>query len=354
MKKKMNALVYHAPHDYRYEKVPVPEVGPGEMLIKTKACGICAGDIKAYHGGIRIWGTDDSNRYIEPPVIGGHEFYGEVVEIGEGVTGFAIGDSVLPEQIIPCNECPFCLAGKYWMCVDSAIYGFKAHGQGGFAEYTLINSHSIVHKLPSGFTPEQSVMVEPIACGMHAVEMGQIKHSDVVVLAGLGAIGTSMVNLIKLNLPRMIIAIEIKDHRIEMGKKYGADLVLNPLKCDVVAEIMKATNGLGCDLYIEASGAPQSVNQGLNALKNLGRYVQMGVFAEEVSADWNVIGDGKELTIKGSHLSGLTYPSVIEGMKSGLIKTEGLITHSYPLSEWEKAFETAQTNDKAMKVMLIP
>ena len=107
-------------------------------------------------------------------------------------------------------------------------------------------------------------------------------------------------------------------------------------------------------MYIEASGSPQSVKQGLGVLKNHGRYVQMGVFAEEVKADWNVIGDGKELTIIGSHLSAKTYPAVIRGIETGLIKTEGLISHIYPLADWKEAFEAAEKEPSAMKVMLVP
>lgn len=110
----------------------------------------------------------------------------------------------------------------------------------------------------------------------------------------------------------------------------------------------------GCDVYIEASGSPRSVTQGLQSLKNHGRYVQMGVFADEVKADWNVIGDGKELQIQGSHLSALTFASVIKGIESGLIRTNGLISHSYTLEEWEEAFEAGEKNPEAMKIMLVP
>lgn len=125
------------------------------------------------------------------------------------------------------------------------------------------------------------------------------------------------------------------------------------MECDVAEEIKKLTNGLGCDVYIEASGSPRSVTQGLETLRNLGRYVQMGVFAEEVKADWNTIGDGKELTIIGSHLSGLTYDSVINGIESGVIKTKGLISHTYKLKDWKAAFDKTEDAD-AMKVMLVP
>ena len=354
MSKNMKALVSYAPYDNRYEEYPIPEIGEGEILLKVKACGICAGDVKAYHGGIRIWGTSEENRYIEAPCIGGHEFCGEVVAKADDVTEFEIGDLVASEQVVPCNDCEFCRQGKYWMCTRSAVFGFKQYANGGFAEYVKLDKNCINHKVPEDFSLEQSVLIEPIACGMHAIERAKIQHSDVVVVAGLGAIGLSMVNMASLCLPKMVIGIDVKANRLAMGKEFGADLVLNPMECDVVAEIMKLTGGLGCDVYVEASGSPKSVTQGMDSLKNLGRYVQMGVFAEEVKADWNVIGDGKELTIIGSHLSALTYPAVIKGIKNGLIKTEGLISHSYKLENWKEAFEATEKDPNAVKIMLVP
>lgn len=349
----MKAVVSYAPYDNRYEDFPKPTAGEGEIVLKVKGCGICAGDVKAYHGGIRIWGTSEENRYIEAPCVGGHEFYGEIVELGKGVEGFEIGDTVVSEQVIPCGECEYCKQGIYWMCTRSAVFGFKQYANGGFAEYVKLPKTCLNHKVPESFTPEQAVLIEPIACGMHAVERAQIQHSDAVVIAGLGAIGTSMVNIAKLMLPRMVIGIDVRENRLEMGKKYGADVVLNPMTCDVAEEIKKLTDGLGCDVYIEASGSPKSVTQGLDSLKNLGRYVQMGVFAEEVKADWNTIGDGKELTIIGSHLSGKTYKSVINGIATGAIKTDGLISHKFKMEDWEEGFKATEAPD-AMKVMLIP
>ena len=351
---RMKALVQYAPYDSRYEEVEKPTAGPGEIVLKVKGCGICAGDLKAYHGGIRIWGTCEEDRYIEAPVTGGHEFFGEVTQIGEGVDSCEIGDLLAVEQIVPCGECGFCREGQYWMCEGSAVYGFKQHAAGGFAEYVKVHKNSIIHKIPEAFTPEQAVLIEPLACGMHAVELAGIRHSDVVVIAGLGAIGTAMVNMAKLSLPAMVIGLDVKEHRLMLGKEYGADAAFNPAADNIDEEIRKMTKGKGCDVYIEASGSPASVKQGLRLLRNHGRYVQMGVFAEEVSADWNVIGDGKELTILGSHLSALTFPAVIEGIRTGLLKTDGLISHIFKLADWQQAFEAAEKDPLAMKVMLEP
>lgn len=354
MERTMKALLSYAPYDNRYEDVPVPTISDGEILLKVKGCGICAGDVKSYHGGIRIWGTSEENRYIEAPCIGGHEFYGEIVEKADDVEGFEVGDTIVTEQIVPCGICKFCREGKYWMCTRSAVFGFKQYANGGFAEYVKLDKNCLNHKIPKSFTPEQAALVEPIACGMHAIERASIQHSDVVVIAGLGAIGLSMVNMASLCLPKLVIGIDVKANRLAMGKDFGADIVLNPMECNVVEEIMKLTGGLGCDVYVEASGSPKSVTQGMDSLKNLGRYVQMGVFAEEVTADWNTIGDGKELTIIGSHLSALTFPAVIKGIASGLIKTDGLISHKFDLADWTEAFQVAEKDPNAVKVMLIP
>lgn len=350
----MNAVVAHAPYDYRYERVEIPTIGPDELLLKMLTVGICAGDIKSYHGGIRIWGHSQADRYIDTPVIGGHEFCGEVVAVGENVTGFTVGDRVVSEQIVPCGACPYCTRGTYWMCSRSAVYGFKHVCQGGFAEYVKLPATSINHKVPASLTNEQAALIEPIACGMHAVQQAHIQHHDVVVIAGMGGIGLAMISIAASQMPRMVIGVDIREERLAHGNQFGADVVLNPANTDLSAEIKRLTDGLGCDVYIEASGSPLSVAQGLDCLKNHGRFVQMGVFAQDVTADWNIIGDGKELTIVGSHLSGLTYPSVIKGIDSGRIRTEGLVTHQYPLAAWKEAFDTAESDPAALKVLLHP
>lgn len=350
----MQALVAYGPNDYRCERVPVPTVGPGEILLKVLACGVCAGDVKALHGGIRIWGTSPENRYIDAPVTGGHEFCGEVVELGAGVTGYSLGDRLVSEQIVPCGECSFCSEGTYWMCQRSAVYGFKEVCPGGFAEYVKLPATAVNHKVPDTMSIEQAALIEPIACGMHAIERAGIRHSDVVVIAGLGGIGLAMLSIAASAMPRLLIGVDIRPDRLAKGVEFGADLVLNPATTSLAQEIGALTDGLGADVYIEASGSPASVNQGLDCLRNHGRFVQMGVFADNVTADWNIIGDGKELTIIGSHLSGRTYPSVIKGIASGRIRTDGLVTHAFPLVDWQRAFSTAESQPNALKVMLIP
>lgn len=350
----MKALRMYAPYDFRLEDVPIPGIGSDELLIKVLGCGICAGDVKTLHGGQRVWGTSPRNAYIEAPCIGGHEFYGEVAEIGENITGVKIGQKILAEQILPCGECKFCREGNYWMCQPHHIYGFKEDAQGGFAEYMKFAKNSVVHILPDHITPEQATLIEPYACGMHAVERANVGHEDVVVISGLGAIGLAMVNSARILAPKMIIGLDLRQNRLEKAIEFGADMVLNPTEEDVVAKVMEFTGGYGCDVYIEASGSAPSVTQGLNMVRNMGKYVQFGVFPKDVTADWNIIGDTKHMDILGSHLSGHCYEAVIKGIMDGTLKTNGIVSHKYPLTEWEEAFAVAEKDPDAFKAALIP
>ncbi len=350
----MKALLMYGPGDFRLETVPVPSVERGEILIRVLGAGICAGDVKTLHGGIRIWGTSEKDRYIEAPCIGGHEFYGEVVAIGDGVEGVTLGDHMISEQIVPCNECRFCREGNYWMCRQSDVYGFKKHTQGGFAEYMKFHHRGRNHHLPKDLPLEKAVLTEPYACSMHAVERARIQHSDVVVISGLGCIGLGMINVAAGLSPRLLIGLDLRENRREMAKRFGADMVLDPAHDDVVQTISALTDGYGCDVYIDAAGSQSSVQQGLKLVRNLGRYVEFGVFPKEIVADWNIIGDVKEIDILGSHLGPYCYPPVIRGLSNGTLLTDGVVSHTFPLEDWKKAFETAESDPTAVKVALVP
>lgn len=356
MIKTMKALVAYGPGDYRYKDVSKPEIKSGEIILKVRGCGICAGDLKAYYskGILAPLENGEEDRFWETPVTPGHEFCGEIVDLAEDAEGFKKGDCVVAEQIVPCGTCPDCQSGLFWMCSALRVFGLKQYAQGGFAEYIKLPKNSRVHKIPDTLTMKQAVLIEPYACGMHAAERARIIHKDVVVISGLGPIGLAITNIIRLSLPKLIIAVDINENRLKLGKEFGADVVLNPNTCDLAREIAKINNGTGCDKYIEASGYGESVIQGLNILRNHGTYVQFGALGSEVLTNWNTIGDGKELTIYGSHLSAHCYPAVIKGIQSGLLRTDGLVSHVFPLKDWKRGFETSKTNPDAMKIVLVP
>jgi L-iditol 2-dehydrogenase len=353
--KTMKALVAYSQTDYRFESAyPSPECGDDDIIIKVEGCGICAGDLKCKHGAAMFWGDAIQPAYVKPPVIPGHEFLGHIIEMGRNVSGYAIGDRITADQIVPCGECMFCKSGRYWMCQPHNIYGFQNTNNGGMAEYVRYSKHAVIHKVPKDLPLEKALLIEPYGCSKHAVDRANIQCTDVVVISGAGTLGLGMVTYAALKNPKALVSLDMVDSRLAKAKEFGATHVFNPSKADVVAEIMKLTDGYGCDVYIEATGHPSSVIQGLSAIRKLGTYVEFSVFAEPTTVDWSIIGDRKELDVLGSHLSPYCFPYVIENIASGKLKTGGVIKNCFKLEDWEKGFDYASGKHGDLKVALIP
>jgi len=148
--------------------------------------------------------------------------------------------------------------------------------------------------------------------------------------------------------------LDTKQDRLDLAKKFGADIVMNPLEEDVVARIKEMTDGYGCDVYIEATGHPSSVRQGLHMIRKLGRFVEFSVFGDEVTCDWSIISDRKELDVLGSHLGPYCYPFTIAAIADGRLPVEGVVTHTLPLDQWKEGFDLMKKGDKSIKTVLIP
>lgn len=351
----MNAVVAYAPEDYRYETVETPIIENGkEIIVKVEACGICAGDIKAYGGAPSFWGDETQPSYIKAPMIPGHEFIARIVDKGDEVTDYEIGDRVISEQIVPCWNCRFCNRGEYWMCEKHDLYGFQNNVNGGMAEYMKFTKEAINYKVPEDLPIEKAALIEPYACSLHAVQRANIKLGDFVVLSGAGTLGLGMVGAAKKAGAETLVVLDMKDDRLELAEEFGADIVMNPAKVDVVKEIKDMTEGYGCDTYIEATGHPKSVEQGLSAIRKLGRFVEFSVFGDPVTVDWSIISDRKELDLMGSHLGPYCYPLVINGIQNGDFPTEGVVTHKLPLEKFEEGFELMKKGDKSLKIVLEP
>lgn len=353
MQKTMKALVAYGQGNYKLETAfPVPECGPDDIIIKTEGCGICAGDLKCQHGAAMFWGDEVQPSWVEPPFIPGHEFLGHVVELGENVKGYAIGDRITCDQIAPCGECRFCKSGQYWMCQPHKMYGFFKDFCGGMAEYIRIQTkHAKIWRVPEELPLEKALLIEPYGCSKHAVDRGQITGEDVVVISGAGTLGLGMITYARTLNPKLLIALDMQDNRLAKAKEFGADLVWNPSKMDIQAEILKLTEGYGCDVYIEATGHPSSVVQGMQMIRKLGRFVEFSVFGAPTTLDFSIIGDRKELDVLGSHLSPNCFPYVIENICSDTLKTNGVVTSVYDLDNWEEAFQRATGAQGDLKVV---
>ena len=353
----MQAVVCHGPQDYRLEEWSVPEPGPGEVVIKVGSVGICASDLKCYQGAPLFWGDRHRDGYCQPPVIPGHEFVGEVVALGEGAAakyGLAVGDRAVSEQIVPCWDCRYCRSGHYWMCQVHDIYGFRQRTFGAMAEYMLFPAGALNYKVPTTIAAEHAAFIEPLACSIHAVERGEIKFQDVVVIAGAGPLGLGMVAAARMKNPRLLVSVDLNDKRLATAKACGADIGINPGSVDAVDEVMDLTDGYGCDVYIEATGHPAAVEMGLRMVRKLGTFVEFSVMREPVTVDWTTIGDTKELNIHGSHLGPHCYPVAIKMIEEKRLPMDAIITHRLPLAEFQRGIDLVGKGTESIKVTLTP
>ena len=352
---KMNAVVGYGKYHYSFERVDIPHIEYGELLLKVEACGVCAGDIKCFEGGPRFWGGDGNPPYCEPPFIPGHEFIGHVVEIDPGYAGnITLGTRIAVEQIVPCGKCSYCKVGKYWLCDPHNVFGFKNILCGGFAEYVRLPRNAICHSIPEDLPVEQAVLIEPYACGLHAVDRAKITENDIVVVAGAGTLGLSMITASSRLNPRALICIEPVESLRSLALSLGATHAMNIWTDDNLPSLISdLSNGAGCDVYIEASGNTAAISQGLKLICKGGRFVEFSVFSGPAAIDWSIIGDAKELDIYGVSLSPNCFLRAIEGIKQGSLKTKGVVTHKLPLEQYAEAFALAKKRE-GIKTLLIP
>jgi len=351
----MRAVVCHGPQDYRLERLPVPVPGPFEVLARILFAGICASDLKCYLGAPMFWGTAEApGGYCQPPITAGHEFIAEVVGLGEGAGekhGLKIGDRVISEQIVPCTQCRFCRNGQHWMCDINDVYGFRQNTAGAWADYMLFPANAINYKVPDTIPLDHAAFIEPLACAVHAVQQGDIQLQDTVVIAGCGPLGLGMIAAAKLKGAACIVAVDLNDHRLAAACRVGADIGLNPTKTDTVKAVKDMTGGYGCDVYIEATGSPAGVTQGLEMIRKLGTFIEFSVFTQPASVDWTVIGDRKELTIKGAHLSPHCYPLAMRMLEQKLLPMGEIITHRLPLEKFREGISLVGSGSNSVKVL---
>jgi erythritol/L-threitol dehydrogenase len=353
----MQAVVCHGPEDYRLEEVPVPRPGKGQALVRVEAVGICASDLKCYHGAAKFWGDENRPAWAETEVIPGHEFVGRVVELDDEAArrwDIAVGDRVVSEQIVPCWKCRYCQRGEYWMCAPHDMYGFKRRNPGGMASYMLYPVEALVHKVSKDLPPAHAAFTEPLSCALHAVERANIRFEDVVVVAGCGPIGLGMIAGAVAKYPAAVVALDMSPTKLELARRCGATHTIDITEQDPVQLVKDMTDGYGADVYLEGTGHPAAVKQGLNLLRKLGRYVEYSVFGSDVTVDWSIISDDKELDVLGAHLGPHCWPAAIRMIESGRLPLDEICSHQLPLQDFQKGLDMVAAGTESIKVTLIP
>ena len=343
----MKALVLKEYNRFACEDVPLPEVGPDDVLIAVKACGICGSDVH---------GMDGSTGRRQPPVIMGHEAAGVIADVGRNVTGWHKGDRVTFDSTIYCGRCHFCRAGRINLCDNRRVLGVSCDDyrqNGAFAEYVAVPQH-ILYRLPDGLSFERAAMVEPLSVAFHAVHRTTVRLNDTAVVVGAGMIGLLVVQSLRAAGCGRILAVDIDANRLDLARRLGADEALRADTVDVPAEVLERTDGRGADIAIEAVGLSETVQTAVAGLRKGGQLTLVGNVSPQVELPLQAVVT-RELTLHGSCASCGEYPACLAMIARGRIDVDPLISAVAPLAEgaaWFHRLHKAASD--LMKVILTP
>ncbi|MBD3353753.1 MAG: alcohol dehydrogenase catalytic domain-containing protein, partial [Candidatus Lokiarchaeota archaeon] len=319
----MQTARFLKPHDIKIaeEDIPIPQ--NDEILVKVKNSGICGTDYHIYEGGIQ--------GLVEPGTILGHEFAGVIEELGSNVGDLEVGDRVAIEPNLFCGKCHYCRNAKKHFCENWAAIGLSRDG--GFSEFCAVPSSS-VYKMPKNLSFRNAAFFEPMACVLHGIERGRISVGETVVIQGAGSIGQLYIQALShLGVDKIIVS-DIDDQKLELAKKFGADITVNPQSENLINIVKSETNNLGAQVMVDAAGLLSTIPDALNLLENTGRVVIFGVPPENKPT--NVVPYDiyrKEIEIIGSFTNPYTNEAALKMLKNidinpiltNLIKLEGLI-----------------------------
>jgi L-iditol 2-dehydrogenase len=344
--KTMQALVLQEYNRLVLEEVPVPEVGPDDVLVAVRACGICGSDVH---------GMDGSTGRRRPPLVMGHEASGVVARLGDGVRGWAEGDRVTFDSTIYCGRCWHCRRGEINLCDNRRVLGvscaeYRQHG--AFAEYVAVPQH-ILYRLPDAVSFEHAAMVEPLSVAVHAVNRTRIALDDTAVVVGVGMVGLLVVQALRAAGCGRIIAIDLDRGKLDLARRLGADDGL-PSGGDAAAEVRRQTAGRGVDLALEVVGASTTVQLAVACLGKGGQLTLVGNLAPEVEFPLQAAVT-RELTVRGSCASRGEYPACLDLLARGVVDVEPLITATAPLADGPRWFQRLYDVESGLlKVLLQP
>lgn len=352
----MKAALWYGVKDVRLENIEEPKVTKGNVKIKVKWCGICGSDLHEYLGGPIFIPTDKPHPISKEvaPVVLGHEFSGEIVEVGEGVTNLNIGDRVAVEPIVACGTCPACQEGKYNLCSSLGFHGLCGGG-GGFAEYTVFPA-KFVHKIPDGLSFEKAALIEPIAVAIHSLRVGKFMTGQSAIVLGAGPIGLATIEALKAAGASLVMVMQRKSVRQEYALRAGADIVIDPTEVNVAEEVKCLTGGVGADISFETTGAKIGFDTGIESIKYNGTMVVTSIWEEEISINPNTF-IFSEKTIVGTIAYRNEFPATMAQMNDGRIKVDGYITKKISLDDIvEEGFGalTGPEKKKHVKILVTP
>jgi L-iditol 2-dehydrogenase len=342
----MKTAMLYGVKDLRIEDIPVPKVEAGEVLVKVKAATTCGTDLKIFQRGY-------IEKVIKLPTIFGHEWAGEVVEVGKGIEWPEKGMHVRAGNSAPCLHCTMCQKGKYNLC-DNMIWLW-----GAYAEYIKVPAHMVLvnmQEIPQHVSYEEAAITEPLACVLHGVEEAKVKLGDTVAIIGAGPIGLLHLLTVKKMGAGKTIVIDLVEERLEFAKKLGVDETINAGKEDTMERVRQLTGGYGADIAIEAIGLPATWEQALKLAKKGGTVLEFGGCppGTEIKLNAEMLHYG-ELTVMGTfHTTPLHFRKALNLIATRTIDVRSLVTRKMKLDNIKEAFEILSTSKSEIKIGIVP
>jgi L-iditol 2-dehydrogenase len=325
--------------------IPVPTPGPGEVLVRVRAVGVCGSDVHYYLDG-HIGETVASE-----PLVMGHEFAGEVAGLGAGVAGLELGQRVAVEPAIACGHCEMCELGHPNLCFNIRFMSTPPD-QGALAEYVLVSPERCF-LLPDSLSFADGAMMEPLGVALHTLRLAKLFIGDSAAVVGCGAIGLLVLQLMRASGALSVIASDKLDYRLEYANRYGASLAINVGREDPVAAVSAFTHGRGVDVVAETAGTTDAPEQAARLARNGGTVLLVGIPPENRFALTASVTRRKGLTLKAIRRMKHTYPRAIALTDAGKVDVRGLVTHHFSLEQADDAFAlVASVSDGVIKAMI--
>ena len=343
----MKALLLSEYNRLEIVDLPLPRPGPGELLVRVEACGICGSDVHGYDG--------TSGRRI-PPIVMGHETAGTVAAIGPGVTSVHEGDRIAPDSTVYCGQCEYCRRGQINLCDRREVLGVSTaeyRRAGAFAQFVSVPER-IVHRLPENLDFTHAAMIEPVAVAVHAVDLADVPKGGSALVVGAGMIGLLTQQALRVAGCPTIYVLDIDEARLKLAKQLGAAAVINAKTADANAELKRLTDGRGVDVAMEAVGSTPTIKTAVESVRKGGTVVLIGNIAPSAEIPLQVVVS-RQLRLQGSAASSGEYPRCIELLARGDIDLKPLISVVAPLEEGPQWFERLHAREEnLMKVILTP
>lgn len=345
----MEAAIYRGIGEMTIEDIEKPQVGPGAVLIKVKACAICGGDLRTFRHG---------HAAIKPPIVLGHEIAGEIVEVAPDVTSYKIGERVIVAPGIGCGACSYCLSGWQNMCYTRKTIAH--HYNGGFAEYVLVPAGAIragnINRIPAEVTYLEASLAEPLACVINAQEVMNISLGDSVAVIGAGPIGCMHAELARARGAGKVFLINRSARRLEEAKQFGYDAYIDLSTTDGVKAVMELTNGLGANVVIITAGTIEAQTLGIAMASKMGKVCLFAGLPKDQSViefDANHV-HYRQITVYGAFSSAPRHNALaLEMIRSGKVSAKKLLTHLVSLTEIRQGMDVVDAR-AGMRVTVSP